>query len=79
MNKTKDEMVELHYQLVMDLSGLPEQDVFGASNRESKNEIALTLIDLGKAISGTEPHNLDDAELVAWLTGKGSMLGDYGV
>ena len=79
MNKTKNEMVELHYQLVMDLVNVPEHDLFGESNKESREEIALTLVELGRAISGIEAHNLDDAELVAWLTGRQSILADYGV
>ncbi len=77
--KTKQEMVELHYQLVMELKDLPARDVFGESNKEAKDETALTLIELGRAISGIEIQNLDDAELVCWLTGKGSLLNDYGI
>lgn len=77
--KTEKEMVELHYQLVMELKNLPTQDIFGEPNKEAKDEISLTLIELGRAISGIEPQNLDDAELVCWLAGKGSLLDDYGV
>ena len=78
--RSKEEIQKLMTAIIEDLKTLPDKDIFGASNLESRNESVEWIDTLAKALATNMVDRLDYTEVEYWLTNEKGTLGkDYGI
>ena len=77
--RTKEQIEALKVAIENELKNMPDRNIFGESNAESKAEMRDWIATMGRALAGQDIGEEDD-EATYWLTDKRATLGvDYGV